>query len=76
MNNVGSTTLLHPVFINLQQVIIFRRVIEHDFKNSSIVIACATSCNANYSGSTHTRVQIDGLIYNKTHFRATYDLTS
>ncbi len=28
MNNVGSTTLLHPVFINLEQVIIFRRV-EH-----------------------------------------------
>ena len=28
MNNVGSTTLLHPVFINLEQVIIFRRVIE------------------------------------------------
>ncbi len=29
--------------------------------NSSIVIACATSCNVNYSGSTHIRVQIDGL---------------
>ncbi len=29
--------------------------------NSSIVIACATSSNANYSGSTHMRVQIDGL---------------
>ena len=28
MNNVGSTTLLHPVFINFEQVIIFRRVIE------------------------------------------------
>ena len=26
MNNVGSTTLLHPVFNNLEQVIIFRRV--------------------------------------------------
>ncbi len=29
--------------------------------NSSIVIACATSSNANYSRSTHTRGQIDGL---------------
>ena len=28
MNNVGSTTLLHPVFINFEQVIIFRRVVE------------------------------------------------
>ena len=27
MNNVGSTTLLHPVFNNLEQVIIFRRVV-------------------------------------------------
>ena len=35
------------------------------------VIACVTSCNANYSGSTHARVQIDGLIFKKTHFRAT-----
>ena len=26
MNNVGSTTLLHPVFINLEQLVIFRRV--------------------------------------------------
>ncbi len=26
MNNVGSTTLLHPVFNNLEQVTIFRRV--------------------------------------------------
>ncbi len=26
MNNVGSTTLLHPVFNNLEQVIIFGRV--------------------------------------------------
>ncbi len=26
MNNVGSTILSHPVFINLEQVIIFRRV--------------------------------------------------
>ena len=26
MNNMGSTTLLHPVFNNLEQVIIFRRV--------------------------------------------------
>ena len=26
MNNVGSTTLLHPVFNHLKQVIIFRRV--------------------------------------------------
>ena len=26
MNNVGSTTLLHPVFNNLEQVIIFRLV--------------------------------------------------
>ena len=25
------------------------------------MIACATSCNVNYSGSTHIRVQIDGL---------------
>ncbi len=35
-----------------------------NFKNLSIVIACATSCNAcnaNYSGSIHMRVQIDGL---------------
>ncbi len=39
------------------------------------VIACVTSCNANYSGSTHARVQIDGLIYNKTHFRAIYAWT-
>ncbi len=44
------------------------------------MIACATSCNANYSGSTHMSGQIGGLIYNKTHFRAfmynptTYDL--
>ena len=28
MNNVGSTTLWHPVFINFEQVIIFRRVVE------------------------------------------------
>ncbi len=26
MNNMGSTTLLHPVFNNLEQVIIFCRV--------------------------------------------------
>ena len=26
MNNESSTTLLHPVFTNLEQVIIFRRV--------------------------------------------------
>ena len=25
------------------------------------MIECATSCNANYSGLTHMRVQIDGL---------------
>ena len=67
MNNMGSTTLLHPVFSNLEQVIIFCRVCNiillHNSTslNSSIVIACATSSNANYSGSTHMRVQIDGL---------------
>ena len=27
MDNVGSTILLHPVFNNLEQVIIFRRVV-------------------------------------------------
>ena len=62
MNNMGSTTLLHPVFNSLEQLIIFGRVINNSTSlNSSIVIACATSSNANYSGSTHTRVQIDGL---------------
>ena len=44
MNNVGSTTLLHPVFINLEQVIIFRRVEKsrpkklHSRKNLSKVV--------------------------------------
>ncbi len=28
MNNMGSTTLLHPVFNNLEQVIIFWRVVD------------------------------------------------
>ncbi len=33
MNNVGSTTLLHPVFNNLEQVIISRRVAKMKFDN-------------------------------------------
>ncbi len=35
MNNVGSTTLLHPVFNNLEQVIIFRRV---DYPSSTTIV--------------------------------------
>ena len=29
MNNVGSTTLLHPAFNNLEQVIIFGRIVKN-----------------------------------------------
>ncbi len=66
---MGSTTLLHPDLNNIEQVVIRLHqpdqflgvyIIQHII-NSSIVIACATSCNVNYSGSTHIRVQIDGL---------------
>ena len=42
MNNVGSTTLLHPVFNNLEQVKILRRV-------STLIPLSWRACAANYT---------------------------
>ncbi len=47
MNNVGSTTLLHPVFNNLEQVVIFRRVLERAHDRKLHVFAHATKDEAN-----------------------------
>ena len=42
MNNVGSTTLLHPVFNNLEQVIVFRRVSVFYYMDSGILLGTKT----------------------------------
>ena len=64
MNNVGSTTLLHPVFNNLEQIIIFRRVLQV-WRNKWARWGTSSAISYPEPAIFRGRIESSGIIHNR-----------